>query len=117
MDISNAITIFDALSQETRLNTLRSLVKAGPAGLAAGKLGAELGIPHNTLSFHLNHLSSAGVVSSHKQGRSIIYSANFQAISGLIEFLVKDCCSKEVAQIEQNHTTGCSVIELSNCCR
>jgi len=78
MDIQNATIMFDALSQETRLSAFRLLVKAGPDGLPAGTLSDALGTPHNTMSFHLNHLSNAGIVSSRREGRSVIYSANFE---------------------------------------
>jgi len=116
MDIQEAIIMFDGLYQETRLRAFRLLVQAGPHGLAAGVLGKELGTPHNTLSFHLNHLSHAGLVSSRKAGRSVIYSANFDEMRDLIAFLVKDCCSDEFATIREDRKNGCSIIELANCC-
>jgi hypothetical protein len=59
---------------------------------------------------------TAGVVSSRKEGRSVIYSANFDAMHELIGFMVKDCCSGEFASIREDKEAGCSVIELSNCC-
>lgn len=115
MDIQEAIIVFDALSQETRLRVFRLLVKAGPAGLAAGVISESLGTPHNTMSFHLNHLSNAGIISSRKDGRSVIYSANFDATNKLIAFMVKDCCSAEYASIREDKKAGCSIIELANC--
>ena len=108
--------MFDALSQETRLRAFRLLVQAGTDGLAAGVLSDELGTPHNTMSFHLSHLSNAGIISSHKEGRSVIYSANFDMTRDLIAFMVKDCCSVEFANIREDKKTGCSIIELANCC-
>ena len=116
MDIQEAIIMFDALSQETRLRAFRILVKAGPDGLPAGALSEELGTPHNTMSFHLNHLSNAGIVASRKEGRSVIYSANFEIVRDLIGFMVKDCCSVEFASIREDKKKGCSVIELAQCC-
>ena len=116
MDIQEAIIMFDALSQETRLRAFRILVKAGPDGLPAGALREELGTPHNTLSFHLNHLSNAGIVASRKEGRSVIYSANFEIVRDLIGFMVKDCCSVEFASIREDKKKGCSIIELAQCC-
>lgn len=107
--------MFDALSQETRLRAFRLLVQAGPEGLAAGALSEQLGTPHNTMSFHLSHLANAGIISSRKQGRSVIYSANFDVTRGLIAFMVKDCCSVEFANIREDKKTGCSIIELANC--
>lgn len=116
MDIQEAIIMFDALSQETRLKVFRLLVQAGPDGLAAGVLSDALGTPHNTLSFHLSHLSNAGIISSRKEGRSVIYSANFDITRDLIGFIVKDCCNAEFASIREDEKAGCSIIELANCC-
>ena len=116
MDIQQALIVFDALSQETRLGAFRLLVKAGPDGMAAGALSDVLGTPHNTLSFHLNHLANAGVVQSRKSGRSVIYSANYGLVQQLIGFLVKDCCSADIARLRENPNTGGAIIELAGCC-
>lgn len=116
MDIQDALIVFDALSHETRLRVFRLLVKAGADGVAAGALSEELGTPHNTLSFHLSHLANAGIVSSRKESRSVIYSANFDAIQDLIGFMVKDCCSVEFASIREDKSKGCSIIELTDYC-
>ena len=115
MDIQDAIIMFDALSQETRLKAFRLLVQAGPDGLAAGALSEQLGTPHNTMSFHLNHLSNAGITSSRKDGRSVIYSANFDSTRDLIAFMIRDCCSSEFASIREDKASGCSIIELAAC--
>ncbi len=64
MDIQKALIAFDALSQETRLRVFRLLVEYGPASTPAGALSEALSIPHNTLSFHLSHMSHAGLVES-----------------------------------------------------
>ena len=77
MDIQKALAAFDALSQDTRLRVFRLLVEYGEAGAPAGALSEALHIPHNTLSFHLSHMSHAGLVVSRREGRSIIYRANF----------------------------------------
>ena len=116
MDIQEAIIMFDALSQETRLSAFRLLVKAGAQGLPAGALSAALGTPHNTMSFHLHHLFNAGVVTSRREGRSVIYTANFALVRDLIGFMVKDCCSNAFANIHEDKKKGCSIIELFNCC-
>ena len=117
MNIHQAILIFDSLSQETRLSAFRLLVKAGPEGLAAGVIGSRLEIAHNTLSFHLSQLLNSGIVASRKKGRSIFYSANFEAVTGLIGFLVKDCCSPEFASLHEDSVSGGSIIELASCCQ
>lgn len=117
MDIQEAIIAFDALSQETRLRVFRLLVEHGTHGAPAGKLSDALGIPHNTLSFHLNHMSNAELVTSRREGRSIIYTANFDLMRDLIGFMVKDCCSAQFASIRTDKKTGCSIIELADCCK
>lgn len=117
MKIENALSAFDALSQETRLQAFRLLVEAGPQGMAAGTISDALGIPHNTLSFHLTHLSQAKLVSSRKQGRSIIYLANFEQMRELIAFMVQDCCSSDMARLHQADNIDCAVVELVDCCK
>ncbi len=114
-NISEATAMFAALAQDTRLHAYQILVKAGPDGMAAGALSDKLGIPHNTLSFHLSHLSNAGVVASRKEGRSVIYKANYEAVRSLIGFMVKDCCHDDMASIKSGKN-GCSIIELADCC-
>src|SRR5690554_6800625 len=112
MDIQHAIVMLDALSQETRLRAFRLLVEAGASGLPAGALGEALGVPHNTLSFHLSHLSHAGLVSSRKEGRSMIYTARFDAMRDLLSFLVEDYYNNKFATIREDKKTNCSIIEL-----
>ena len=92
MDITNAVNALDALANETRLGVFRLLVRAGPDGLAAGEIADRLGALQNTMSSHLHKLSRAGLVASRREGRHIIYTANFDALSGLILYLVEDCC-------------------------
>jgi ArsR family transcriptional regulator, arsenate/arsenite/antimonite-responsive transcriptional repressor len=93
MKIDQAIQSFAALSQETRLQAFRILVEHGPQGIAVGELSKQLGIPHNTLSFHLSHLSEAGLVTSSKQGRSVIYCADLNRAQALVKFLLENCCA------------------------
>jgi DNA-binding transcriptional ArsR family regulator len=92
MESKNALSRLSALAQENRLAVFRLLVKAGHDGLPAGEIAATLDVPPNTLSAQLNILSNAGLVEGKRQGRSIIYTANYDAISGLIVFLMEDCC-------------------------
>ncbi len=115
MEINEAVTAFDALSQETRLRVFRLLVEYGQDGTPAGTLSDTLGIPHNTLSFHLAHMSHAGLIQSRREGRSIIYSVNFEFFTDLIRYMVKDCCRMEFASIYEDKKRGCSVIELLPC--
>ena len=117
MDIKQAVIAFGALSQETRLRVFRLLVEYGQDGTPAGTLSETLGIPHNTLSFHLSQMSHAGLVQSRRESRSIIYTANFEFFTDLIRYMVKDCCRMEFASIREDKKRGCSVIEMPSCCR
>jgi len=92
MDANTATKSFGALAQETRLKVFRLLVRCGAQGMAAGEVARALDIPHNTMSSHLSVLANAGLVSSRRDGRSIIYSADLTGIRGLLSFLLEDCC-------------------------
>lgn len=92
METKAAVTALGALAQESRLAIFRTLVQAGPAGLAAGKIGEITGIPPSSLSFHLKELSHAGMVDSQQAGRFVIYTANFSTMNALLGFLTENCC-------------------------
>lgn len=92
MDERHALSALSALSQESRLRIVRILVQAGPGGVAAGLLAAEIGTSTSNISFHLKELEQAGLIRSRREGRSILYTAAFPALSGLIAFLMRDCC-------------------------
>lgn len=92
MKTSTAIRVLGALAQETRLEVFRRLVKAGSEGLAAGEISDELGIPRPTLSFHLKELAGSGVVVSRREGRSIRYALDPDAMRAFLGFLSQDCC-------------------------
>lgn len=92
MDISTTVKALGALAQESRLKAFRLLVNSGPEGLAAGEIARRLDIPHNTLSSHLAILSNAGLLSSRRESRSIIYSIDFDGTRELLAFLMEDCC-------------------------
>jgi len=87
-----------ALAQESRLDVFRLLVQSGPDGLAAGEIGARLGVLSPTLSFHLNHLKYAGLVTCRRDSRSIIYSADYKAMNDLISYLMENCCRGQAEQ-------------------
>lgn len=81
-----------ALAQDARLEVFRLLVKAGPEGLPAGEIARSLDTAPNTMSAQLLTLSNAGLIQSRREGRSIIYSVDFPAMSELLIFLTEDCC-------------------------
>lgn len=92
MEIDDAIAALSALAQETRLAIYRHLVEAGPDGRRAGLIAAALELPNPTLSFHLAQLRQAGLVTARREGRQIIYAADYTCMNGLIEFLTANCC-------------------------
>ncbi len=92
MNETQALNALAALAQETRLRIVRLLVTAGPEGMPAGAIGGALEAASSRLSFHLNHLEQAGLVQSRREGRSIRYTAAYESLSGLIGFLMRDCC-------------------------
>jgi len=92
MKDTHVIDALGALAQATRLGAFRALVAAGPAGIAAGDLARALDVPPPTLSFHLRDLENAGLIASTREGRSIRYAADFEAMTALVGFLTDNCC-------------------------
>jgi DNA-binding transcriptional ArsR family regulator len=92
MDTQLAVKSLSALAQDSRLEVFRVLVKAGPDGMAAGEIARSLSTAPNTMSQQLLVLSNAGLIRARRDGRSIIYSVDFDAMSGLLVFLTEDCC-------------------------
>jgi DNA-binding transcriptional ArsR family regulator len=92
MKTKSAIDAMAALAQESRLAVFRLLVQAGPEGLAASRIAEKLDIPSSSLSFHLKELMHADMVKQKKEGRSLIYSANYKTMNGLLDFLTQNCC-------------------------
>lgn len=92
MDAAPVIRALGALAQEHRLAVFRLLVQAGPEGLPSGVLAELVGVAPSSMSFHLAQLANAGLVSQRRQSRSIIYSADFAAINGLMAYLMENCC-------------------------
>lgn len=93
MKSNDAVKALGALAQESRLDVFRLLVRKGAAGMAAGELSEHFGLPPATMSFHLKELTSAGLLTSRRESRSIIYSANYAHMQTLIGFLLDNCCA------------------------
>ncbi|MFM1884921.1 MAG: hypothetical protein RL026_78 [Pseudomonadota bacterium] len=92
MELFDAASVLAALAQPTRLATFRALVRAGEAGMQPTPLAEQLGIPANTLSFHLKALLAAGLVTQQRHGRALLYRADFDRTQALLQFLTDDCC-------------------------
>ena len=96
MDTKNTIVALAALAQESRLAVFRLLTQLGPEGMAATKIGLELGIAPSSMSFHLKELAHANLVTARQEGRYVIYSANFNVMNEVIGFLTENCCGGNV---------------------
>jgi DNA-binding transcriptional ArsR family regulator len=92
MEISAAVAALSALAQDHRLAIFRLLVQAGPEGLPAGRIADDLDLAPNTLTFHFDRLRAAGLVTVRRDGRSMIYAAQFDVMNGLLGFLTENCC-------------------------
>ena len=92
MKNNTAIEALAALAQQHRLAVFRLLVQTGPEGRAAGAIAEALSLPASSLSFHLAHLNRAGLIVQRREGRSLIYSADFGAMNALVGFLTEKCC-------------------------
>jgi DNA-binding transcriptional ArsR family regulator len=92
METQDAVKRLSALAQDSRLDVFRLLVKAGPDGMAAGEIARTLDTAPNTMSAQLLVLANAGLIRARRDGRSIIYAVDFDAMSGLLVFLTEDCC-------------------------
>jgi DNA-binding transcriptional ArsR family regulator len=92
MKKTQALDAFGALSQETRLDIFRRLIREFPEPMAAGDLAKQLDVPPSTLSTHLGILSRAGLVKAERQGRTILYVADTEGTRALLTFLINDCC-------------------------
>ena len=95
--LAQAVEALSALAHEGRLSIYRLLVRAGGDGLAAGRIAQKLDVLPNTLSANLTVLANAGLVESRRDGRSIIYSADYDRMTGLLGFLMEDCCNGNAA--------------------
>ena len=92
MEKIDAVTALAALAQDNRLDVFRLLVQAGPNGMAAGSIADALGVAPNTLTFHLDRLRNAGLITVRRDGRSMIYAAQYHTMNELLGFLTDNSC-------------------------
>jgi ArsR family transcriptional regulator len=92
MKARQAVDALAALAHENRLTVYRMLVEAGPQGLNAGTIAARLKIPPSSLTFHIQHLHRAGLVTQERNSRQLIYAADFTAMNDLVGYLTENCC-------------------------
>jgi DNA-binding transcriptional ArsR family regulator len=98
METTDTVAALAALAQEHRLAIFRLLVQAGPEGMPAGQVAERLGLAPNTLTFHFDRLRLAGLVTVRREGRSMIYAAQFETMNALVDFLTENCCRGALEQ-------------------
>ena len=92
MKAPDAVAALAALAHEYRLSLYRMLVVAGPEGLNAGTIASRLKLPPSSLTFHLQQLHRAGLITQERNSRQLIYAADFEAMNGLVGYLTENCC-------------------------
>lgn len=107
MESSDVIRALGALAQPVRLEVFRALVVAGRAGLTPGTMADALGVPPNTLSFHLKELAQAGLVTQERASRHVIYRAAYDRMNDVLRYLTQNCCEG----------APCAVTETDDACR
>lgn len=108
MDASQVIAALGALAHETRLAAYRMLVERGPEGLPAGALSEGLGLPPSSMTFHLQQLTHAGLITQRRASRQIIYATDFTAMDAVMGYLTENCCGR--AGKATCAPTGCSPV-------
>ena len=107
MEKSDAVAALAALAQDNRLDVFRLLVQAGPEGMAAGAVAEALELAPNTLTFHFDRLRVAGLVTVRRDGRSMIYAAQYEAMNALLGYLTENCCQgRQCAPVRRKATAA-----------
>lgn len=105
MDEQTVVRSLAALAQPVRLQVFRALIVAGPEGLTPGTMAEALGVPQNTLSFHLKELANAGMVTQERSSRFIIYRAAFDQMNALLGYLTENCCRGTSCDVSKSPST------------
>ena len=100
MDSRQVIDALGSLAQEHRLAIFRLLVEAGQEGLAAGKIAEKLGVVPSSLSFHLAHLTRAGLLTQERKSRTLIYRADYSSMNKLVAYLLANCCAGDACAVD-----------------
>jgi DNA-binding transcriptional ArsR family regulator len=102
MEKKDVVAALSALAQDSRLDIFRLLVQAGGSGMQVGRIGDRLGLPSATLSFHLTQLRQAGLITFRREGRSLIYAAEYAVMNDLLAYLTENCC--------QGDSSACALV-------
>src|ERR1700678_1792825 len=111
MEKISAVAALGALAQESRLDVFRLLVQAGPEGMAPGAMAERLSLPAATLSFHLTQLRHAGLVTFRREGRSLLYVAEYEAMNGLLAYLTENCCRGDASACGVGACDGATLLK------
>src|SRR5471032_726378 len=114
MKTKQVLAALGALSQETRLALFRLLIKRGPEGVRAGVIAEKLGVPPSSLSFHLQQLVHAGLITQRRLSRQLIYSADYTAMNCLMAYLSENCCGVVSCAPVCNPATAFVPVKLDN---
>ena len=104
LDLDTAALLLDVLGNQTRLKIVRMLVRVGNAGMTVGDIQQDLGIPASTLSHHLNHLSSVGLIWQEREGTRLHCCADYRLIDALVRFLMEECCTGRAGKLDKRVT-------------
>jgi len=115
MDESQIVRALAALAQVVRLRVFRALVVAGAEGLTPGVLAEQLGVPGNALSFHLKELVHAGLIEAERQGRNLVYRADFGLMNGVLAYLTENCCQGQTCVAGEPSSCNPTLQALSQC--
>lgn len=107
MEEEEVVGSLSALAQSVRLQVFRALVVRGETGLTPGAMAEGLAIPANTLSFHLKELSNAGLITSTRSSRNLIYRASFTHMYALLGYLTENCCQRADPDPKKSPGCGC----------
>jgi len=107
MEEADVVKSLAALAQPVRLQVFRALVVTGRAGLTPGTMAEALGIPQNTLSFHLKELTNAGLVTPERASRNIVYRAAYERMNALLGYLTENCCAGAACAVDTTATPAC----------
>jgi len=100
MEETEVVKSLAALAQPVRLQVFRALIVTGDTGLTPGAMAEGLGIPANTLSFHLKELVHAGLVTQERASRNLIYRAAYERMNDLLGYLTENCCQGAACAVD-----------------
>ena len=109
METQDAVHALSGLANETRLSIFRWLIQTGPEGQAAGEIAERFDLPAPTLSFHLSSLTQCGLLQSRREGRRIVYTADFDQMNSLMAYLTENCCSGRSGSCDAPTSLSCSI--------